>query len=124
MIKTLQSKEFPFLHIPGRILFDPNTDIEIVLSGRKNAISREEAIEFHPDDAKSLSIAPGDSVEISTPYSVKYGKARLTGTLKGAVSSTALFGELVTEMDQSSDLEPTLRLSTLDIMPARIKKIT
>lgn len=120
----LQSKEFPFLHIPGRILFDPNTDIEIVLSGRKNAISREEAIEFHPDDAKSLSIAPGDSVEISTPYSVKYGKARLTGTLKGAVSSTALFGELVTEMDQSSDLEPTLRLSTLDIMPARIKKIT
>jgi len=120
----LTSKEFPFLHIPGRILFNPNANVEIILSGRKNAISREEAIEFHPDDAKSLEISPGDSVEISTPYSVKYGKARLTGALKGTISSTALFGELVTEMEQSQELEPTLRLSTLDIMPARIKKIS
>ena len=51
------------------------------------------------------------------------GRARVTGKLKGVVSTTLLFGELVTALQGSEASDPMLRVQGLDVMPCRLAKL-
>jgi formate dehydrogenase major subunit len=117
-------QEFPLLYAPGRVLAQPQREVEVIRSGRRNAISREEAIEIHPEDAKGLHINAGDAIEVVTPLQRVRGLARLTAPLKGVVSATFLFGGLASEVDQSGEMDPMLRIPGLFVVPSRLEKIT
>ncbi len=116
-------KEFPLLYAPGRVLAQPQREVEVIRSGRRNAISREEAIEIHPEDAKLLVINAGDPIEVVTPLQRVRGLARLTAPLKGVVNATFLFGGLASEIDQSGELDPMLKIPGLHVVPSRLEKI-
>ncbi len=116
-------KEFPLLYAPGRVLAQPQREVEVIRSGRRNAISREEAIEIHPEDAKGLGINAGDPIEVVTPLQRVRGLARLTAPLKGVVNATFLFGGLASEIDQSGELDPMLKIPGLHVVPSRLEKI-
>lgn len=116
-------KEFPLLYAPGRVLAQPHRELEVIRGGSRNAISREEAIEIHPEDAKQLGINSGDEVEVITPLQRVRGLARLTAPLKGVVSATFLFGSLASEIDQSGELDPMLKIPGLNVLPSRLEKV-
>ena len=113
-----------FLFAPGRVLAMPGEEVEIIRSNGKNAIRREDALEIHPEDAASLGVAPGEIIEVATLTHRIRGVARTTGTLRGVVSATVLFGELATALDASNDYDPMLRIPGLHVMPVRVEKIT
>ena len=115
--------ELPFLHAPGRVLAQPSEDVEVIRGNGQNAIRRDEAIVVHPEDAQALGIAPGDAVELVSPVARLRGRARVTGKLKGVVSTTLLFGELVTALQGSEAPEPMLKVPGLDVMPCRLVKL-
>ncbi len=66
----------------GRVLHQPDEDIEIIQINGKNAIQRDETIQLHPEDAADLGIAEGDWVEIETPA----GRVRARASLKSALA--------------------------------------
>ena len=115
--------EFPFLFAPGRVLAMPGEEVEIIRGNGKNAIRREDALEIHPEDAASLGVAPGEIIEVATLTHRIRGMARTTGTLRGVISATVLFGELATALDASGDCDPMLRVPGLHIMPVRVEKV-
>jgi hypothetical protein len=51
------------------------------------------------------------------------GIAQLTGTLRGMVSVTTLFGELMSEIAASDDPDPMLKVPNLPLVPARVAKV-
>ena len=115
--------EFPFLHAPGRVLAQPHEDVEIIRGNGQNAIRRDEAIVLHAEDAQALSIGPGDAVELVSPVARLQGRARVTGKLRGVVSTTLLFGELASALQASEAPDPMLKVPGLDVMPCRVVKL-
>ena len=109
---------------PGRVLAMQGEEVAVIRSNGKNAIRREDALEIHPEDAASLGVAPGETIEVTALTHRIRGVARTTGTLRGVVSATVLFGELATALDASNDYDPMLRIPGLHIMPVRVEKIT
>jgi predicted molibdopterin-dependent oxidoreductase YjgC len=116
-------RELPFLYAPGRVLAQPEKEVGVVRGNGRNAIRREEAVVVHPEDARALGISPGDAVEVVTPAYRVRGRARVTGSLRGVVSTTRLFGELATALDASGEPDPMLRVPALDILPSRLEKL-
>jgi formate dehydrogenase alpha subunit len=114
--------EFPLLHAPGRVLAQPQEEVQVLRKLGRNTIDRQEAVQLHPDDALRMGISPGDLIDVITPVSRIGAYARLTGSLPGVVSTTRLFGELMSELDASSTPDLMLRLHGLEIMPCRLEK--
>ena len=114
--------ELPLLYAPGRVLAQPQEEVQVLRGPVRNTIGRQEAVQLHPEDAQRLGIAPGDQVELVTPVSRVRGYARLTGPLPGVVSTTRLFGELASELDASSTPDPMLRVPGLEVLPCRLEK--
>ena len=71
----------------------------------------------------SQYLANGDRVEVQTPGERVVGTAALTSRLKGVVSVTMRFGQLATALQESEALDPMLRVPSLDVLPARVRKV-
>ncbi len=116
--------EYPLMLARGRVLNQPEEDIEIIQIDGKNAIRRDETIELHPEDAAELGVAQGDWVEAISREGRAAGIADLVGSQRGVASMTMLFGDLITALVQSEDPDPMLNVPTLPLIPARIVKLT
>ena len=114
--------EHPFLLARGRVLHRPNEDAGVHLEGERYAMGREPEIELHEEDALEIGIADGDDVEVVHPRGVVSGVARLSGPLRGVVSTTGLFGELILDLESSELPDPMLRTPGLPMLPARVSK--
>ena len=112
--------------VTGRIeqgIVKTGEEIEIIRSDGKNSIRREDALEIHPEDAAALGVAPGEMIEVATQTHRIRGMARTTGTLRGVVSATVLFGELASALDSSNDYDPMLRIPGLHVLPVQVEKV-
>ena len=49
--------------------------------------------------------------------------ARLTGQQRGLVSTTTLFGELITNIEASDDPDPMLKTPALPLLPIRLERL-
>lgn len=117
--------EFPFLLAHGRVLHQPEREITIAQINGRNTIEREEIIELHEQDASELEIDQGDWIKIISSRSTEIkGKASLSGLQKGVVSTTTLFGELISQLDSESAPDPIIKLSGLPLMAARIERVS
>ena len=119
-----EDNEYPLMLAHGRVLHQPEEDIEIIQINGKNAIQRDETIQLHPEDAAELGIAEGDWVEAVSGRGRAAGTADITGPQRGLVSITTLFGDLITGLVQSEDPDPMLNVPTLPLTPVRIVKLT
>ena len=114
---------YPFLFVPGRVLLQPQQEMEVV-KGRLNGISREELVYLHPEDAAGLAIEDGDMVEVRSSNQVFRGRALIRETgHRGTVCSTSLFGALAVELQASEDPDPMSRVPGLVISPAMVVKV-
>ena len=124
VVPEREDDDYPFALAHGRVLHQPNEDIEIIQIDGRNAIRRDETIQLHPEDAAELGIAEGDWVEAISGRGRAAGIADLTGPQRGLVSMTTLFGDLITALVQSEDPDPMLNVPTLPLTPVRIVKLT
>ena len=114
--------EYPFLLARGRVLHLPNADAGVRLEGERYVMGREPEIELHEENARELGVADGDLVEVVHPNGALSGVARLSGPLRGVVSTTELFGELILDLESSDLPDPMLRTPGLPMLPARVSK--
>ena len=124
VVPDRQDRDYPYMLARGRVLHQPDEDIQIIQIDGKNVIQRDETIQLHPEDAADLGIAEGDWVEAISGRGRAVGIAELTGPQRGLVSITTLFGDLITALVRSEDPDPMLNVPTLPLTPARIVKLT
>jgi predicted molibdopterin-dependent oxidoreductase YjgC len=115
-----QDDEYPMLLAQGRVLHQPEEELEIIQIDGRNAIRRDETIQIHPEDATELGIQPGDWIEAMSDRGRAAGIADLTGPQRGLVSITTLFGDLATALAQSDEPDPMLNAPTLPLLPVRL----
>ena len=114
--------EYPLILAIGRVLHQPEEDVQVIEINGKNAVSRDETIRIHPQDAAELGIGQGDRVEAVSPSGGIAGVADLSGTQRGLVSATTLFADLATSLSQSRQPDPMMNVPTLPLAPARLYK--
>ena len=115
-------REFPLLYAPGRVLAQPDEDVAVVQTNGHNTLDRETMVELNASDAQAFGVRDGDLLDVVTPLSRVRGRARVNGGLRGVVATTALFGELATDLQTSEAPDPALRVPGLDVVPARLEK--
>ena len=95
--------------------------MEILKVGGRNTIVRKEILEINQEDARELGVSEGDWVEALTPRGRIGGVARLSGPQRRLVSTTMLFGQLITDLESSEDSDPMLKVPTFapDSGPSR-----
>jgi len=122
---NMATPDFPLVFLPGRVLHQPQAGMEIIVSGNKNYIERDEVLAIHPSDAAAMDIVDNDSVELIASNERIRAKARVTpDVFKGTVSATFLFGDLMTRLEASDDPDPMSSVPRLDVIPVRLVKTT
>jgi len=122
-VKRHADADFPYLLAHGRVLHDADRTMEIGTVKKKSVIVRDEVIEVHESDAGSMGVAEGDWVKVVSARTSVQGVVQLTSPLQGMVSTTSLFGEMVTGLDRSRDPAPMLGVDGLPLVPVRVEKI-
>ena len=113
----------PFTLARGRVLNQPERPIDIQEVRGRNLVERDDIVEVHPDDAASLGIGEGDEVHVMHPDGGFYAKATLSGTQRGMLSLTTLFGQLITDIERDRSPDPMLKIDGLPLVPASIVKV-
>lgn len=115
--------EYPYLLAKGRLLHQSQRPVEIELIGKRNTIKMADVLEIHPDDANTIGVLDGEWIELTSSYMTLRAVAQLTSPQKGLVSTTSLFGQMITELESSKAHDPTVNIDTLSLIPVKIEKI-
>ena len=115
--------DYPFLLAKGRMLHDAARTMEIREVGKRNAILRDEILEFHEEDARNLGLSEGEWVEVVSQSERLSGLVRLSSPHKGMISTTALFGQLATALNRSEEPDPMLKVEGLPLVPVRVERL-
>ena len=115
--------EFPMRLAMGRVLHQPDREVEIVKVDGRNTVVRREVLEVHADDAAARGIADGDWIEAVCPAGRVGGVAKLSGPQPGLVSTTTLFGQLITELENSEEPDVMANVPGLSLLPARLERV-
>ena len=117
------NQEVSFIFVPGRVLLQPEREMEVA-KGKENHIKREEIIELHRDDAAMLGIEEGDTVEVQANGSAVCGRVVFRdGIQRGVISTTFLFGQLMTDLKASREPDPMSKTPGLVVTQARLTKV-
>ena len=119
---NLTTKDYPLLFVPGRVLHNSD-DVKIEVINNKNIIVRDEVLQLNPEDAKHLDIRDFEKVQLESANETLTFQARIVEeSFVGVVSSTALFGSLITQLDASEDPDPMGNVPTLITKAVRVSK--
>ena len=116
--------DYPFLLAMGRVLHQPEREMAVVKANGRNSTKRDEVVEMHEDDARGLGIAEGDWVEVVSTKRRVRGVATLSGLQRGLMSTTTLFGELITELEASEAADPMLKAPRLPLTPVHVERLS
>ena len=98
-------------------------DVKIEVINNKNIIVRDEVLQLNPEDAKHLDIRDFEKVQLESANEKLTFQARIVEeSFVGVVSSTALFGSLITQLDASEDPDPMGNVPTLITKAVRVSK--
>ena len=123
-VPSMTTSEYPFLFLPGRVLQQPQRDIQIQTNGKRNQISRDELLGLNPTDASRLNIGEGDWVEITSSREKIKARAQLNEKVfAGTALATFLFGDLASRLDASEDPDPMSKVPTLAPTPVTVAKL-
>ena len=114
---------YPLLLARGRLLHEADRPVEIELVGKRNEIRRPDVVELHPEDAGALGVVEGEWIDVVSSAATLRGAARLIGPQRGLVSTTSLFGQMATELEQSDRPDPMLRVDGLPLVPVRVERL-
>ena len=115
--------DFPLLMLPGRVLHQSGREVEIVLVGQKNRIRSEDTLSIHPSDASAFGVGEGDVVEVISARDSARARATISEqALRGTISVTFLFGDLMTQLENSEDPDAMSHVPGLPPTPVRLVK--
>ncbi len=115
---------YPLTLVTGRVLIQPERDPRVAKRGDMNYIGREEVISIHVRDAAAAGIHDGDMIEVASESGpIVSGRARLDSTLQGIVSVTALFGGVVSAMQDSIQADASPYVPGLPLRRVKLAKI-
>ena len=85
---------------PGRVLSQPERDVQVRKPQEKNYIDREQLVQIHPTDGNAAGVREGDAVHVKgvDGHTLAYGTAVFESPQPGLVGVPTLFGELATRM--------------------------
>ena len=85
---------------PGRVLNQPERDVQVRKPEEMNYINREQFVQIHPADGDAAGVAEGDAVYVKhvDGHTLAHGKAVFESPQPGLIGVTTLFGELATRM--------------------------
>ena len=118
-----EDETHPFTLARGRVLNQPERMVEIQQVRGRNLVERDDIVEVHSDDAASLGIGEGDEVHVMYEGGGFYGRASLSGTQRGMLSVTTLFGQLITDIERDRSPDPMLKIDSLPLLRASIVKV-
>ena len=81
------------------------------------------SLSVHPEDATALGISEGDEVHVMYEGGGFYAKAGLSGTQRGMLSITSLFGQMITNIERDRSPDPMLKIDGLPLVAASIVKV-
>lgn len=115
--------EFPLMLVPGRVLAQPEREIEITEVDGANRISRADTFVLSPEDAEEASVADQQPMTLVTTSGLEMaGVASISDkALPGVVSITSLFGELATKVQGNDQPDPMNHIPRLRAEPVHIK---
>ncbi|MBI4299011.1 MAG: molybdopterin-dependent oxidoreductase [Chloroflexi bacterium] len=114
--------EYPFLLATGRVLHQPDREMEVIRGDGLNMVRRSQIVEIHPEDATTLGIRDGGWVDLVSSSKRIRAQASVSGAHRGVVSVTYLFGELAASLDAASEPDPMLKVPGLPLVPVRLEK--
>jgi len=118
----LTTQDFPLLFVPGRVLHNSD-DLSIEVVNNKNIIVRDEILQLHPEDAKRFGIKESEKIELESVDEKLTFQAMITEeAFTGVVTSTSLFGSLITQLDASEDPDPMGNVPTLITKAVKLSK--
>jgi predicted molibdopterin-dependent oxidoreductase YjgC len=115
--------EYPYLLAKGRVLHQSDRPMEIVLLGKRNQIQRDEIVEIHADDAATIGVQAGEWVEVVSERERQRAVVSLSSPHPGLIATTALFGNLASELDASKEPDPMATVKGLPLVPVRVEKM-
>ena len=115
--------DYPYLLARGRVLHQSDRTMEIGKTGKHNEIRRHEVLELHEDDASTIGVEAGDWVEVVSAGNSVRGVVQLSSPHRGLIATTALLGQLISELDASSEPDPMLKVEGLPLVPVRVEKV-
>ena len=110
--------------IPGRVLHQPDRDINIERRGEMNYAKREEIVHLHRTDAEQANIGNGDrvSIRVEDGTEVVVGVAALDMPYSGFVAATELFANVATALQDSNDPDPAPAVQGLPLRSVTLVK--
>jgi predicted molibdopterin-dependent oxidoreductase YjgC len=116
---------FTLVWAPGRVLHQAERVVEVVGGVGLNLLRRTEYLQAHPQDAQRLGAAEGDVVELVTSSGVRHSfTLEVLDTVPGGVvSTTALFGQLMTDIQASHDPLKMLKVEGLALAAVRVERV-
>jgi len=120
----LPDEEYPFILTTGRVLCQYHTGTMTRKVGDLNVLRGEELVEMSLQDADSLGIEDGETVEVCSRRGVLRVKARITEkSPPGVVFMTFHFSETPTNVLTNPALDPIAKIPELKVCAVKIKKI-
>ena len=107
---------YPFVLARGRVLNQPERAIDIRTVRGRNTIERDDLVTIDADDAESLGIVEGDEVHVMYDGGGFYGTATIGATQRGMLSVTALFGEMISDIERDRSPDPMLKIDGLPLV--------
>ena len=123
--KERPDEMYPLILTTGRSLFHYHTGTMTRKSRGLNTLKGEEEVELNPQDAKSLGVAEGDKVQVTSRRGEVIAKAKLTRSLpKGVVFMTFHFAESATNLLTNPAPDPVAKIPELKFCAVRVEKVS
>ena len=80
-------------------------------------------MEIHADDAATIGVQAGEWVEVVSERERQRAVVSLSSPHSGLIATTALFGNLASELDASKEPDPMATVEGLPLVPVRVEKM-
>lgn len=111
--------------LPGRVLHQPEREMQVLRRGEMNYAERREVVHMNSADADAAGIKAGDRVRIVAEggSEVITGFAKLDLAHSGFVAATELFANIASTMQDSNDPDPSPAVPGLELRSVTLIKV-
>jgi formate dehydrogenase alpha subunit len=121
----LPDEEYPLVLTTDRLLFHFHTGTMTRKVKGLNIFRGEELIAINPEDAKSLDIADGEKVKVTSRRGEVTAKARITEEAPaGTIAMSFHFAETPTNELTNPALDPVAKIPEYKVAAVRVEKLT
>jgi formate dehydrogenase alpha subunit len=117
-------QEYPFILSTGRILFHWHGGTLTRRSAGLEALAPAAQVEIHPDDAETLRVHEGETVEVRSRRGAVRAKAHVTPrSPRGTVFMTFHYAEAAANLLTSDAVDPVAKIPEYKVAAVRVERV-